>query len=437
MLDPLELVRQAKNRHYAYKPLSETQGVLGEDYTPVTLRGKDITKDPARAATLAAQGVHGANTPQTHPDSPVSDVVPGYAGGGEVIGKVSKLIQDLLHRFGSEAVPTETSNGDRYLDLMKKYGDQQPMTMDEMDELIHHLASRPEPVTTGQTPFHPINPQEKLRREASQTDPTSGVDPYNTADKVLQERDVDHLLASSLQDSGYADGGEVNSSSLKWLADVARKLGISSYADDRARVATGIAKQFYGLDEHGHPKLGGEAWLSSQHGTPPRILDEMTSIPGSLARLANSVFGGKIPENANISPEQRHAMERDIPVPKWSDDAADRVSALDRAVEKETGVGQAHSFPEHVEDAAGMLATPFPASKVAGEAPTLQRIFEYLSPVRPPTMGRYVTDSAMLGGVGTGLDKLIEKLSKTKPKDTSVDPEFEQAAINSTNSGAQ
>lgn len=473
MLDPLELVRHAKNRHYAYKPLSQTQGVLGQDYTPSILQGKDITKNPAGAAALAAQGVHGANTPQITPNSPLDPVqptangqqLPGFAGGGEVIGKVSKLIQDLLKRFGGEALPSEVAEGS------------------------HELGS--------ELPSADV----QLRRAGSQLNPDTGVDPYNSADRLAKQREAEEILGmiptgdhqipeSMLLQPGFstarqafADGGPaygnsdlareiaatppnppivplrervypgeesdsaggsdgsggdggVSPSSLRWIADAARKLGIDSFADDRARVATGIAKQFYGLDEHGHPKFGGEAWLSSQHGTPPRILDEMTAIPGDLARLANAVFGGKIPENANVTPDERRAMERQLPVPKWSDDAAARVEALDKAASQETGVGQAHSLPEHIEDAAGMLATPFPASKVAGEAPVIQRLFEYLTPVRPPTMGRYASDSTMLGGVSTALDKLMERLaSKSKPEDTSVDPEFEQAAIDSTNQG--
>lgn len=466
MLDPLELVRHAKNRHYAYKPLAETQGIIGEDYTPSILQGRDITKNPAGAAALAAQGVHGANTPQVRPNSPLDPVqatangqtLPGFAGGGEVIGKVSKIIQDLLKRFGAEALPSEAA------------------------EATHEA---------GQLP----SASEQLRRAGSQLNPESGVDPYNTLDRFQKQREAEDILGMipngdhgipdgmllqpgfSLQRQAFAEGGSYNSelareiaatppnppiipwprrqeedptaggstqhedvrhSSLKWLADKARQLGVPDYAEDRARIATGIAKQFYGLDANGNPKFGGEAWLSSQHGTPPRILDELTSIPGSLARLANAVFGGKIPANANLTPEERRSMERDIPVPKWSDDAAKRVEDLDQAVARDTGVGTAHSLPEHIEDAAGMLATPLPAAKVAGEAPAVQRLFEYLAPVRPPTLGRYASDSTILGGVGTALDKILDRLSskpESKPvaHDTSVDPEFEQTAMNATN----
>lgn len=513
MLDPLELVRQAKNRHFAYKPLAETQKILGEGYTPSVLQGRDITKNPAGAAALAAQGVRGANTPQVQPNSPLNPVeptangqlLPGFADGGQVITKVSKVIEGLLKRFGSEALPTTAADASH--DLRAEVVD--PRKLDalrgrdpSLDTLLQgystaaHNGLVPDDIRTAvANKLESISPQEKLRRLGSQLNPDTGVDPYNSLDRLTKQQEAESILGQmpsgdhgvppsmlmqpgfSTQRQAFAEGGrfhpgnselareiaatppnppiipyprpgpedptaggstqheDMDPSSLKWIADAARKLGINSMSEDRARVATGIAKQFYGLDEHGKPVLGGKAWLSSQHGTPPRILDELTAIPGSLARLANAVFGGKIPENANVTPDERRAMERDLPVPKWSDDAAARVDALDKAAEGVTGVGAAHSLPEHIEDAAAMLATPFPASRVAGEAPMTQRIFEYLTPVRPPTMGRYATDSAILGGAGSALDKLLDRMSaKAASKDTSVDPEFEQAAMDYTNS---
>lgn len=476
MLDPLELVRQAKNRHLAYKSLGDFEQKLGEAFTPRVLQGRDITKDPAGAAALAAQGVHGANTPQVQPNSPLNpveptangQVLPGFSDGGQVITKVSKVIEGLLKRFGPEALPTTAADASH--DLRAEVVD--PRKLDalrgrdpSLDTLLQgystaaHNGLVPDDIRTAvANKLESISPQEKLRRLGSQLNPNTGVDPYNSLDRLTKQQEAENVLGQmpsgdhgvppsmlmqpgfSTQRQAFAEGGsteheDMDPSSLKWIADVARKLGINSMSEDRARVATGIAKQFYGLDENGKPVLGGKAWLSSQHGTPPRVLDELTAIPGSLARLANAIFGGKIPENANITPDERRAMERQLPVPKWSDDAAARVDALDKAAEKVTGVGAAHSLPEHVEDAAAMLATPFPASKVAGEAPMAQRIFEYLTPVRPPTMGRYATDSAILGGAGSALDKILDRMSaKAAPKDTSVDPEFEQAAMDSTNS---
>ena len=403
-VDPLALVQAAKSRHYAYKPLG-SEPMLGQDYTPSALQGRTITENPAAAAALTAQGVKGANKPAIagRPQSPLNPVeakvngnsLPGFAGGGEVLSKIGQVLKRLLG-YAPEAAETapKTLPTEDFTDLMRRYkspeGNQ--LSLEEMNRLIGSLAHSPsEQSMLGQ----PELPKQL---------PGNG---------GLGGRQTDDLLSGN-----FAEGG----SSLKWLADKARELGIPSYADDRARVATGIAKQFYGLDEHGNPVLGGAAWTKSQHGTPPRILDELTSIPGNAIEFFNALNG---PGPKGTS--QMHA-------PDWSKDAQARLEALDKRVKDVTGVGDAHTLPEHIEDAAGMLATPLPAAKVAEEAPMLQRALEYLTPVRPPTIGRYATDSAALGTVGTGLDKLIERLSQKPARDPgALDPEFEQAAMEHTN----
>lgn len=421
-VDPLMLVQAAKSRHYAYKPLG-SEHMLGQDYTPSALQGRSITESPAAAAALTAQGVKGANKPAIagRPQSPLNPVepkangnaLPGFAEGGSVLSKIAKVLSRLLGNAPEEAAAAPTS--DRVLDLARKMQNNQTMTMAEYNELIGHLANAPQPLGFGKSVGEPVSAQERLKRTTSQTDPNSGVDPYNTAQSFFDRQENDQLLPQAI--AGHADGG-----SIKWLADKARELGIPSYAEDRARVATGIAKQFYGLDEQGNPVLGGHAWLSSQHGTPPRILDELTSIPGSTIELINAING---PGPKDVS--QMHA-------PQWSKDAQARLDALDKKVREVTGVGQAQTLPEHIEDAAGMLATPLPAAKVAKETPMLQRALEYLAPVRPPTAARYATDSAALGGVSAGLDKLIERLSQKPARDPgALDPEFEQAAVEHTN----
>jgi hypothetical protein len=454
-LDPLALVVAAKNRHYAYKPLSSSTS-FGEGYTPSILQGRNITQNPAAAAALTAQGVHGANTPQVaaRPSSPLNPVeptangqiLPGFADGGEVITKVTKVIQDLIKRFGPAAVPETAPVAQSLRSTLVSPQELEPLkgrdpSLDKLiqgyqiahangdvpDDFRSALANKLQSMSTSQ-PVMP-NAQERMRRVASQTDPNSGVDPYNTANAIPAQQQNDQALASAV---GHASGGPVEDSSLKWIADTARKLGISSMAEDRARVATGIAKQFYGLDENGNPVLGGRAWLSSQHGTPPRILDELTSIPGGLAKLANVVSGHPHP-SANTTPEEREWMSQELTSPAWSDEASARLDALDKRVKEVTGVGDAQTLPEHIEDAAGMLATPLPASKVAKEAPMLQRALEYMAPVRPPTAARYATDSTALGGLGYGLDELTKKLAAHKAAPEAVDPLFEQAAMDTTN----
>lgn len=407
-VDPLALVQAAKSRHYAYKPLGASNHILGEDYTPSSLQGRTITENPAAAAALTAQGVKGANRPALpRPSSPLNPVeakvngnaLPGFAEGGEVFSKITQLLKRLLGNAPEAAAATpKTLPTEEFSDLMRRYKSPQgnQLSLEEMNRLIGSLANSPSEQS--------ILGQPELPKQF----PGNG---------GLGGRQADDLLSGN-----FASGGEVDNSSLKWLADKARDLGIPSYANDRARVATGVAKQFYGLDENGQPVLGGAAWTKGQHGTPPRILDELTTLPGNVIEFFNALNGP--------GPKGTGTMH----APDWSRDAQARLDALDKKVQEVTGVGQAKTLPEHIEDAASMLATPLPASKVAEEAPMLQRALEYIAPVRPPTVARYATDSAALGGVSAGLDKLIERLSQ-KPacEPGALDPEFEQAAMEHTN----
>lgn len=441
--DPIALIQAAKHRAYAYKGPASS-GVLGQDYTPSILQGRNITQNPAGAAALSAQGVKGANTPQIagRPASPLNPVeptangqtLPGFAEGGEVISKVSQMIKNLLAKYGSAAVPA--GNDDAHLALLRKSQSGQ-LSPEEQKQLISNLAAAPQ-ARTAATPSATnamVNPSTMAATLRSQhidprnLDALRGQDP--SLDKLIQgytnaavngevTDDIRSALANKLdsmgtgsQGGGFAEGGsteheDMQPSSLKWISDMARHLG----GEHGARLATGVAKQFYGLDENGNPVLGGRAWLSSQHGTPPRILDEVTSIPSRMLDLSDAVNGP--------SPK---GTEGDI---GWSRDAAARLDALDQKVKQTTGVGDPHTLPEHLEDAASSLITPFPASKAIQEAPMARRLFEYLTPVRPNTLGRFATDSTVLGGLSAGIDKLADRVAAKKaPVAAAPDPTLE------------
>ena len=485
-LDPLALVAAAKQRHYAYKPLgsSGSTPILGADYTPSYQQGVNPAQNPAGDASLRARGMQAppaaALAARYKPQSPLNPVeptangipLPNFAEGGEVFGKAAKLLKDWLAKSETPAIGAAAT--DPQLARLKAFGTRQQgnqlNSVTDLNKLIGDRAAAPTENQIFGKADQPISSSEAQ----AVVDPgvmaakvrTSMVDPRHF--DVLQGRDpsLDTLirgyktaiingdvpddlrsaLANKLENVGQtpqqvaaqaqpavpqqppqqptmADGGSVDQSSLKWIADTARKLGVPSMAPDRARVATGVAKQFYGLDENGQPKLGGEAWTSSQHGTPPRILDELTSIPGGVISLINAVNGRGPAGTSQMEP------------PKWSTDAGARLDQLDQKVKQTTGVGDAQTVPEHVEDAAGMLATPFPASKVAKEAPMFQRALEYLTPVRPPTAARYVTDSAGMGGLSAGIDAIAQRLAAKKTTQNSpVDPQIEDAALADTNS---
>lgn len=221
------------------------------------------------------------------------------------------------------------------------------------------------------------------------------------------------------------------SSSLARLAQAARSFGGPNHPEDRARLASGVAKQFYGLDAQGKPALGGRAWTQSQGGTPAGILDQFASLPNFLAPVAGLAAKYLSPGGRGLG-----SAGVDVNPPQFSQDAAERLRKLDAAVSKSTDVGEAHTLPEHLEDAAAMLASPFPASKVAGEAKGMQRAFEALVPVRPPTLGRYLGDTAMLGGGNASLDAVLAKLSSMKKGEamTSESPDAYADLVDPNNS---
>lgn len=253
-------------------------------------------------------------------------------------------------------------------------------------------------------------------------------DSLEDASPTLQLPNSFYTWGDEIPTRGFAEGGSTDDSSLTAISDFLKRYG----GPHVQRVGTGIAKQLYGLDKNGHLVFGGRAWTKDQGGTPAGILDQVASIPANTIPIAN-LLGGTSP--ADVRAQSGHSDE--IPTPQWSSDAAARLAALDSKVSSATGVGPAQTLPEHVEDAAAMLATPFPASKVAKEAPTLQRMLEFLTPVRPPSLGRYASDSAMLGGTSSGLDALAARLAAQKatpPDNAQADPQFEQTALDYTNS---
>lgn len=240
---------------------------------------------------------------------------------------------------------------------------------------------------------------------------------------------IDHCRMA-MERLGYASGGSTDDSSLSKVGELAGRAGVSSMAGARSRIATGIVKQLYGLDKDGNLVFGGRAWTKDQGGTPPGILDEFAAIPSNIAPLAGAAVKYLMPGHPGAG------AGLSTSAPQWSQDAAARLEALNRKVASTTGIGEAQTLPEHIEDAAAMLATPMPATKVAKEAPMLQRALEYLTPVRPP-ISRYGTDSAVLGGSSAAIEALIKRLASRSPTPDNNgapgDPGFETAAMQQTN----
>jgi hypothetical protein len=203
---------------------------------------------------------------------------------------------------------------------------------------------------------------------------------------------------------GHADGGTIEGPSTEHEA----KAGLGK------RFGVRLMEQAYGLDASGKPALGGRAWTKGQGGTPAGILDEITAAPHNLLSMVKSIRGL---DPARRDPGYRGIQENidsaiDRVDPQWSRDASDRLEQLRAGMNKQFGVGEAHSLPEHMTDAAASLVTPVPMTKAGESAGLIKRLLEMTTPLRPRTLKNFATDTAGLGVVGTGLDALTERLAK-------------------------
>jgi len=250
----------------------------------------------------------------------------GYAGGGRV--ELAQKLEEFLERLTQQKAAQDTAIAARFPDRPR------PPLVQAPDPTQVPVAAAP-PVAPLQPPMTPA------------TDPA---------------------LGGLTRPQAHADGGTVDDtqSSIRRLADVARKLGISSEAEPRARVATNLASLAYGLDAQGNPALGGRAWTPSQGGTPAGALDAVAATPHNLIALINKL-NGPGPQGTSS------------PHLQWSDDAAARLSQLKQRLQKAAGVAPAQSLGEAATDAVTdpALIAPIGLAKVAGEGSALGKYLNW------------------------------------------------------------
>lgn len=275
------------------------------------------------------------------------------------------------------------------------------MNESDADLLVGHAAMRAFPgyvpsYVAGRNPIDNPVADAAARLQGHTDDATELAEKFLPADPlepIAPQAGVTHL--QGFAEGGSADGQDTHSS-LRWLAQKARSLG----GPNAARYVTGVAGQFYGLDPKGNVKFMGSRGNLNDPGTAPAIVEQLLSLPTVGASLLDSLTS-------------RHAVDVS-PGPQWSQDALQRLAALQERLKTETGVSEAHTLPEHVIDAAAALTSPL----AAGKAP---RALEFVLPVRPNTLGRFAQDSAVLGTLGKVAGSAGEAPGEAQPQGRSLE----------------
>jgi len=336
----------------------------------------------------------------------------------------------------------------------------QPVPVEQMSPLDHYI-----PRGQGLSPPAPTQPGPQLAPEdidrimqqsggGKFQDPTQGMAEGGEFDPVISARE--RVSGQSSPGTPGVSGAIKDAvDALKsWFASQRNELNEGRQqvedkyvnAEDHATGGTtgvstdheaGLAKRFgvrvmqqaYGLDKDGNPALGGRAWTEGQGGTPLGFLDEIASVPHNLLSLAKTTRGLADRGFAKHMPGYQESADSmfDAIDPQWSRDAADRLDRLQQAMNREHGVGEAHTLPEHLTDAAASLVSPIPALGEGKTAGAAGRLLEMTTPLRPRTLKNFATDTALMGGAGAGIDALTQRLSRLQAQapqggGTPVDP---------------
>lgn len=194
----------------------------------------------------------------------------------------------------------------------------------------------------------------------------------------------------------WAEGGEVSEQggSLGAISKLMRALSVSEENKGaNQRVAAGLAKQLYGLDENGEPAFLGGLDMKPN----PGIVDEILALPGLLDLVG-------MEEHV---PEVSRQAQRDLDV-------------LSEKINKKMGLKEAHGFRERGQEALGTMLGQIPvaargaAKAVAQEAPSLSKRFlksmatasEWFTPTVERSPLNYAVGTAMGGGLGGAADML-------------------------------
>jgi hypothetical protein len=313
------------------------------------------------------------------------------------------------------AIPTDLAPLDRFTPRAPQQDPLKKMTPEEVDELMSRTGAG---TYTGMAEGGSFDPVAAARERVSgqSTPGTPGIsgairDAVDALKSYLsggQKELADEADQNTMREvERHADGGTT---------------GVSTEHEQRhagllKRFGTHVMEQAYGLDSQGKPALGGRAWTQGQGGTPMGMLDTIAAAPHNLLSLMHATrsldpIRRHLPGNAEGQAAEDSFF--DSVDPQWSKDAADRLERLRSSMDREHGIGEAHSFPEHLADAAASLVTPVPMAGEAKEANAANRLLEMTVPLRPRTMKNFAQDSVVLGGVGTGVDALAQRMARLR-----------------------
>lgn len=188
------------------------------------------------------------------------------------------------------------------------------------------------------------------------------------------------------------------------------------FGDDRrrSRILSGIASQWYGLDEGGNPSAGE---------TPGLVFETkaLGALPATLARVgldAYSNWYGKtflgLPDGKVLEDPLYNLVKKTVlSDPEWATRAAEKADAIHKAVREDMHLKAAHGFEQNFDESLGVMLGQLPipgklATKGvegAAAAPSaLRRIeqgAEWFTPTVEPKVGNYLTGAITGGAIGT------------------------------------
>jgi hypothetical protein len=188
------------------------------------------------------------------------------------------------------------------------------------------------------------------------------------------------------------------------------------FGDDRrrSRLISGVASQWYGLDEGGNPAFG----------ETPGIVYEtkaLGALPTTLGRAGMDWFFRSLGEKIGAGdltqdPVYQMVQKALLSDPKWAVEAAERADAIHKAVREDMRLKAPQGFAENAQESLGVMLGQLPipgklvakGAEAAAAAPSVMRRVaqgaEWFTPTVRPSVGNYATGTGVGATLGTLAD---------------------------------